>query len=162
MRRFCRVPGEIFRSSRTSADLNHCLVGVSVVFEFLISLKSRLPKFSNSLLVTTWWFSSSMLSVSGNSTLWLKFIMLYFVVIWHKTIAFEKEKFPSWYQLGNDFYFFWVEFVVFSLNHYRFWFLKHFAIDLKIGFDLIFDFLYRCNFLWCCLLNRFGMLFQKY
>jgi len=30
--------------------------------------------------------------------------MLSFEVIWYKTIAFEKEKFPSWYQLGNDFY----------------------------------------------------------
>ena len=69
MRRFCKVPGEIFRISRTSVDLSHCLIGVSVVFEFLISLKSRLPKFSKSLLVTTWWFSSSMLSVSGNSAL---------------------------------------------------------------------------------------------
>ena len=39
-----------------------------------------------------------------------------FKVIWYKTIAFEKEKFPSWYQLGNDFYTFWVEFVVFNLN----------------------------------------------
>ena len=63
------MPGEIYKMLRTSADLSHCLVGVSVVFEFLISFKSRFPKFSKSLLVTTWWFSSSMLSVSGNRAL---------------------------------------------------------------------------------------------
>ena len=147
MRRFCKVPGEIFRSSRTSADLSQGFGKASVelvfVLEFVISRSNRFPKFSKSLLVTTWWFSSSMLSVSGNRALWLKFIMLCFEVIWYKTIAFEKEKFPSWYQLGNDFYAFWVEFVVFSLNRFRFWFPVPLATDLKIGFDLFCGFWYR-------------------
>jgi hypothetical protein len=62
--------------------------------------------------------------------------MLCFDVIWYKTIAFEKEKFPSWYQLGNDFYVIWLFLVGISLNRFRFWFLRQFATDLKIGFDL--------------------------
>ena len=73
MRRFCNVPGEILRISRTSADLSQDLGKSSDMFvfvvEFLISFSSRFPKFSKSLLVTTWWFSSSMLSVSGNRAL---------------------------------------------------------------------------------------------
>lgn len=147
IRRFCKVPGEIFRISRTSDDLSQGFGKASDVFdfvvEFLISCSSRFPKFSKSRFVTIWWLSNSMLSVSGNRALWLKFIMLCFEIIWYKTIAFEKEKFPSWYQLGNDFYTFWVEFVVFNLNHFRFWFLTQLASDLKIGFDLFCGFWYR-------------------
>ena len=73
MRRFCKVPGEIFRISRTSADLSQGFGKASDVFdfvvEFLISCSSRFPKFSKSRFVTIWWLSNSMLSVSGNRAL---------------------------------------------------------------------------------------------
>ena len=58
--------------------------------------------------------------------------MLYFVVIWYKTIAFEKEKFPSWYQLGNDFYAFWLNLVFFIYNRFRFLIPELLATELKI------------------------------
>ena len=140
MRRFCKVPGEIFRISRTSGYLSQGLGNseddLFFLLMFLISRSSRFPKFNKSRFVTIWWFSSSIFSVSGNRALWLKFIMLCFEVIWYKTIAFEKEKFPSCYQLGNDFYVIWLFFVGFSLNRFRFWFPVLLATDLKIGFDL--------------------------
>ena len=46
MRKFCRVPGEIFRSWRTSLDLSHLLAGLVCCPE----LKSWLMSYNNSVL----------------------------------------------------------------------------------------------------------------
>lgn len=100
MRRFCKVPGEILRSFRTSDDLSHwaglsCAPTIS-----LISSRIKLLKFSRSLLVMGWWLSSSILSTSGNSFLGFTFIVLFCYDYLDKIISNDWNKLPRCSQLG--------------------------------------------------------------
>ena len=100
IRRFCKVPGEILRSFRTSEDLSHC-AGLSCAPTIsLISSRIRLLKFSRSLLVMGWWLSSSILSTSGNSFLGFTFIVLFCYDYLDKIISNDWNKLPRCSQLG--------------------------------------------------------------